>query len=279
MRITAIKPIEAKHSLVKAIQTQLSEKYDIAMNKGKNSIDLTFMLKECAYHTNAYLLNPNCEIVHYCTYSKTHKKPCSKADNCLMDKDVECNYLKPYVYFQISGTEIPIHKNKFLNESDYMHINETLNVICDNLNVECTIRTSWIKIRDGTKNVWLKEYMRIRNIFLMEKLELPLTEPIKQIVFRDYDALDKMALDCGYISKGNDNAFSGWVPTMGDSTHSTEGALRELNEKIEDAQTKGLSVIVGFCQTGNFSIGYSLYIKETLSETNINSEFDLERLE
>lgn len=99
-------------------------------------------------------------------------------------------------------------------------------------------------------------------------------------VFSDYDALDEMAKKAGYTATEplddekvfhlelglrtgwqNDNLHCGWIATMGDSSVSTEDQLTLLNRKVE-VIAKGYDFIVGFAQTGNFSVGYSIYVRE-----------------
>lgn len=102
--------------------------------------------------------------------------------------------------------------------------------------------------------------------------------PITCHVFDNYDKLDKLAVIRGYhaVECGNDdrigtvgavgmqnsNLHSGWVATMGDSTVSVDAQLQLLRDKIKECETRGETVIIGFAQTGNFSVGYSIYIKD-----------------
>jgi hypothetical protein len=55
---------------------------------------------------------------------------------------------------------------------------------------------------------------------------------------------------------------SGWIATIGDSTHKPLDQIKLLNKKIEMCKSKGEDVIIGFCITGKFSIGYSIYRKK-----------------
>ena len=120
--------------------------------------------------------------------------------------------------------------------------------------------------------------------FLMQK-NFPLN-PNRQIQVRvfskysgkGYDYLDDMARKRGYLSiepgvdeiinfpgvavgMGNAPLHSGWIATIGDESHNVEGMINLLNKKIEVLVTRKQKFIVGFCQTGHFSVGYSIYIK------------------
>ena len=87
------------------------------------------------------------------------------------------------------------------------------------------------------------------------------TEKITARIWQDYDALDAHAIAHGFNPIEGDSRLTGWIPTMGDETHSTEGSINELNSKLADARAEGKTVILGFCQTGNFSVGYTIYVK------------------
>lgn len=97
-------------------------------------------------------------------------------------------------------------------------------------------------------------------------------------VFTDYDKLDALALKKGYkptkcaldetvehsglIGAQNSNLHCGWIATMGDKNHiSIEDQIKHLNRKIESCKSKNEQILIGFCQTGNFSIGYTIYVK------------------
>jgi len=86
------------------------------------------------------------------------------------------------------------------------------------------------------------------------------TATIKAHVFQNYDALDALALKAGYSDHGNDPRYCGWIPMMGDSSHSVEGSIQSLNDDVEAAK-ETYDIIVGFCQTGNFSVGWTIYTK------------------
>lgn len=106
--------------------------------------------------------------------------------------------------------------------------------------------------------------------------------PIDCHVFEDYDRLDALAAKRGYICPeiAQDDRFAngiacgaqngalhcGWVATMGDSTISVESQLELLREKIKECERRKETVIIGFCRTGNFSVGYSIYRKQNKTE-------------
>jgi len=95
----------------------------------------------------------------------------------------------------------------------------------------------------------------------------------------DYDKLDSLAQRRGYHAvepredekvaykdgTGMDNRslHSGWIATIDDGVQvQALQQVQQLNEKIQLCkQQKGEDIIVGFCQTGHFSIGYTIYVK------------------
>ncbi len=89
----------------------------------------------------------------------------------------------------------------------------------------------------------------------------PLTIPIKLKVHQDYDSLDALAKKNGYETKGNDPSYCGWVATMGDDYHNPSEMVKEMNDKLEAAKAQGLNAVIGLNQTGNFSVGYTIYTK------------------
>jgi hypothetical protein len=91
----------------------------------------------------------------------------------------------------------------------------------------------------------------------VEKLKIPCH--VK--VHRDYDALDAYAKSLGYDNHGNDKDFCGWIPTMGDELHNPLKMMEEGNDKLECAQRHYEKAVIGLCQTGNFSVGYTIYTK------------------
>jgi len=112
--------------------------------------------------------------------------------------------------------------------------------------------------------------------FILQK-EFPIEPPIKVKIFQDYDKLDRMAEKTGYqsiepnedvkiesighVGMQNSNLHCGWVATLGDSSHNPENQIKTLNEKVKMCIKNGERVKVGFCQTGHFSVGYSIYRK------------------
>lgn len=99
----------------------------------------------------------------------------------------------------------------------------------------------------------------------------------------NYDKLDKLAEEKGYLlvepavdedvpfkdgtGMGNTHLHSGWIATVDDGVKvQALRQIEQLNEKIKRCkQQKGEDIIVGFCQTGKFSIGYSIYVKTELN--------------
>lgn len=91
----------------------------------------------------------------------------------------------------------------------------------------------------------------------------PLTIPVKVKVWRDYNALDKYVEKLGYTVKHNTpTSLCGWIATMGDSCHDPQRMINEANEKLETAQQLHKGAIIGLCQTGNFSVGYTIYVRD-----------------
>ena len=118
----------------------------------------------------------------------------------------------------------------------------------------------------------MKQFLRI------SEFPLAVDQRINVKVWQDYDALDTLATKRGYqpIEPHNDedvvldglrvgaqnwSLHSGWIATMGDSYHVVQDMITLLNGKVEKVRNNGNRLIVGFCQTGNFSVGYSIYVK------------------
>lgn len=85
--------------------------------------------------------------------------------------------------------------------------------------------------------------------------------PVKLKIHTDYDKLDAMAEKLGFENHGNDKDYCGWIATMGDEFHNPKLMLEGANQKLLNAQRNFKEAIIGFCQTGNFSVGYSIYTK------------------
>jgi hypothetical protein len=121
----------------------------------------------------------------------------------------------------------------------------------------------------------------------LEISEFPLAvdQRINVRVWQDYDALDTMAYVKGFksIEPSEDELFdknglmvgmqngylhSGWIATMGDSCHVVEDMIIPLNRKVQKIKERGVGLLVGFCQTGHFSVGYSIYVKGGSYEWN-----------
>jgi len=80
-----------------------------------------------------------------------------------------------------------------------------------------------------------------------------------------YDAVEpstderiEMIGSCGLQ---NNTLHSGWIATMSDGKHKQKDQIETLRKKLQICKDRGKEVIVGFCQTGHFSIGYSIYVK------------------
>jgi hypothetical protein len=115
--------------------------------------------------------------------------------------------------------------------------------------------------------------------FIKPNEEFP---PINCHVFEDYDHLDSLAEKRGYYptEQTNDDRFetiglvglqngllhSGWVATADDCTTKAEDQLKTLKAKIAECLKRKETIIIGFCQTGWFSVGYSIYRKKNKSE-------------
>jgi hypothetical protein len=101
---------------------------------------------------------------------------------------------------------------------------------------------------------------------------------LQVVIHGDYDALDAMAKKRGYnsvecsnddriVERGevgfqNGNLHCGWIATWSETGTKALDQLELLKEKLIECEKRKEVVIVGFCQTGNFSIGYSIYRKE-----------------
>jgi len=100
-------------------------------------------------------------------------------------------------------------------------------------------------------------------ISFMPKENFPLSVPVKTPVNQDYDAMDRTAIKRGYSGVYS----SGWIATMGVSSHDPKRMLEEFNRKGEAATREGIPWIAGFCQTGHFSVGYTIYVKPPYGES------------
>ncbi len=112
---------------------------------------------------------------------------------------------------------------------------------------------------------------------LISQKDFPIEPPIKVKIFQDYNKLDRDMVKVGYsptepredttidtngyVGIQNSRLHSGWIATMGDSSHHVEDQIRLLNEKVKICIEMKEKVKVGFCQTGHFSIGYTIYVK------------------
>jgi hypothetical protein len=110
--------------------------------------------------------------------------------------------------------------------------------------------------------------------FINSNEEFP---PINCRVFENYDHLDALAEKRGYHAVENENQaiswginaiglqnnalHAGWIATFDDSNVKAQSQVALLKEKIIECISRNESIIIGFCRTGNFSVGYSIYVK------------------
>jgi hypothetical protein len=101
--------------------------------------------------------------------------------------------------------------------------------------------------------------------------------PILAHVFEDYNKLDALAEKRGYkavetsvddtfqligfVGLQNGHLHSGWIALMDDYDVKSDDQIKLLKQKIAECENRGEKVIVGFCRTGHFSVGYSIYRK------------------
>jgi len=280
MRISHIEPQEKTAQLEQEIARIFNGVMDVVISHDGPQLSLQFRLLELKPMTINYMLSKYwyVEDAKGC-YPHSKQKRMVAVNSAL-------------------GCRHPIKRAKFLQEEDWILVNKTLNRICDQLGVSATIRSSVIKIREGKKSVWLPNYLeklkdivevkgedytysealvkaieeasvedkyKFEAVFLTEPLEVTEKTKITQKVFTDYDELDALAKAHGYDSptpEQNVNSQKcGWIATMGDSTHSPQGMLKEAMQKLRDVKAQGEDVVMGFCQTGNFSVGYTIYTK------------------
>lgn len=115
--------------------------------------------------------------------------------------------------------------------------------------------------------------------FLTPKDNFP---PIRVKVFskydkNDYDKLDTLASKRGYFpielttdstinpvcfsGLQNSHLHNGWIATVDDYDIKANSQIETLKLKIKECLNRKEKIIIGFCQTGHFSIGYSIYVK------------------
>lgn len=115
--------------------------------------------------------------------------------------------------------------------------------------------------------------------FIKPNEEFP---PINCHVFDNYDHLDSLAKKRGYfpveqrnddsietiglVGLQNSNLHSGWVATMDDYSIKALDQLQTLKAKIAECLKRNENIIIGFCRTGHFSVGYSIYRKKFWNE-------------
>jgi len=136
---------------------------------------------------------------------------------------------------------------------------------------------NWIDVNVGTqlRPIMLSELCecgepnphpqwRFEDTFLTEPITVNADTKIKQRVWLDYDLLDSFAKKFGYRTPEPDNNpdYCGWVATLGDKYHNPTEMLREAMQKFNWAKNKHKNAIMGFCQTGHFSVGYTIYVRD-----------------
>lgn len=132
----------------------------------------------------------------------------------------------------------------------------------------------------------VEEKYKFEAVFIAEPFEVNEDTRIRQKIFTDYDELDALAKAFGYDSptpeQNTNNSLSGWIATMGDSMHNPIRMLRDAMQKLRNVKYKEIcdkagkiiktesthvDAVMGFCQTGNFSIGYTIYTKDKKCKT------------
>jgi hypothetical protein len=112
----------------------------------------------------------------------------------------------------------------------------------------------------------VEERYKFESVFLTTPLEVTGETRITQKVFTDYDELDALAKAFGYDSptpeQNVNESRCGWIATMGDESHNPTSMLREAMQKFTAIQLRYGDSIMGFCQTGNFSIGFTIYVRD-----------------
>jgi len=276
MRISNIKPETEETHLQQEIYVAFRDVFETQMFWNGKTLSITFRLKELKPQDTNFRLSKNWNVTETEGFYPNSQQKRLVATN---------------IHF---GSEHPIKRGYALQEPDWILVNQTLNRICDELGISATIRSSLIKIRDGKQNVWLRNYLetikdvveakgdyaysdslekaiedakpedkyKFESVFLTEPFAVDENTWITQKVFTDYDELDALAKTHGYTDKGNISEYCGWIATMGDSCHNPISMLREAIQKLRDAQKKHGDAIMGFCQNGNFSVGFTVYIKE-----------------
>lgn len=280
MRISNIKPETEVNHLQQEIYVVFRDVFETQAFWNGKMLNITFRLKELKPQDTNYMLSKNWNVRETEGFYPNSQQ-------------------KRLVAVNTYGLgEHPIKRGYALQEPDWILVNQTLNRVCDELGISATIRSSLIKIRDGKQNVWLSNYLetikdvvetkgdyaysdalekaiedakpedkyKFESVFLTEPLEVTEETRITQKVFTDYDELDALAEAHGYHSptpeQNTNESLSGWVATMGDESHNPISMLREAMQKLRDAQAKHGDAIMGFCQTGAFSIGFTIYIRE-----------------
>ena len=73
--------------------------------------------------------------------------------------------------------------------------------------------------------------------------------------------LDSSQVDGLAIGMQNQNLHCGWICTFDDRMHKAMDMLELLKKKMDICKQNGEDFIVGFCVSGSFAVGYTLYTK------------------
>ncbi len=123
-----------------------------------------------------------------------------------------------------------------------------------------------------------KQYLKV------EDFPLPIGQ-IEVKVWQNYDALDLLANEHGYksiepihdekveesglwVGEQNGNLHSGWIGTLWERGHIVQDMITLLNRKVQRIKDTGAGLLVGFCQTGEDSVSYTIYVKGEKHEWN-----------
>ncbi len=123
------------------------------------------------------------------------------------------------------------------------------------------------------------------NFLDMNEFPLAPGKSIDVKVWEDYNAMDHLAMRVGYsfiepfndewvdedglrVGMQNWSLHSGWIAALGDSYHVVEDMVTLLNRKVQRVRARGVGFLVGFCHTGQFCVGYTIYVKGEKYEWN-----------
>lgn len=137
MRFWKIEPKHKTEQLIKQLKQTLEKNYKVTLYKtSQNSFNMTLMLKEAKPYTLKYQLSKN-----YIIISENGK---------LYAQNVHFPDLK-----------LKIKKMYYLNEENWIEINETINTLCNQLGISANVKSALIWIRKGNRNVWHGNYVKL----------------------------------------------------------------------------------------------------------------------